>query len=703
MKSSLLLLLSLICILSYAYSPEDEPGGIPIQIQVLLIGFQQDGAFEYTLDPTRLNDLLQESHYKHNSYSIETSIYHLLNYNNDIHGAPKVHNPVSLSTHYDITYNVKKLPKQSLERYERLMLSQFMDALVPVDGETDWLSIEPFEPYFENEIKTYGISATQTDTPVYTVFFVNPSKIRMLHDDNRKYIYTLNHQICGPAWIGAGRYLVVDLSAGPLKYGTTLHKSTMEKISEGSVDYDSLPRLVEYFQKDGYAGTSLQGASPIEIEAHMASLVISAVQHVILPDSKYNLIPLYQKVLIPILIFRDHNDYDPLDPGHETSIEIDLIKKEGRRLFPFAEVTVVTGSHSLHEHKHISMALSKSIRTHSSFELNPNTTRFETSSKTYIDSEELLLKLRNEDDILASGLVQDDFLNSVPNALNKKGNLRTKILPVYVFSLKNTDSNILLDKYYLSVANQQAVAVLQSSKAFAGNHYQGSKLVSFFPHSVTRYIISGLAQSQGLMGPTLRYSAPHNSLKNNYLWSYGQHPFGFIGNGTEISQIFIDAIVRNTIITNVQSSATSLKKSLSKISIFSEKYLLDSLGYDIDLMPTPGNLIDRLYHTAPNIVEAIDLLQTLTSNELLLKKAQKDEVALKIVLLTTKVNAFSEYVTQEINKAESQLMCCTISTVNKTEGRSSYRMIMLVVALSAVAALGLFIAWVSSRANIKLK
>jgi hypothetical protein len=49
---------------------------------------------------------------------------------------------------------------------------------------------------------------------------------------------------------------VIDLSAGPVRYG---------KVDEvvGAVDYESYPRLVEYFQPDNFYGTSLQGSSPV--------------------------------------------------------------------------------------------------------------------------------------------------------------------------------------------------------------------------------------------------------------------------------------------------------------------------------------------------------------------------------------------------------------------------------------------------------
>eukprot|EP01133_Synstelium_polycarpum_P000377 gene377-443_t len=524
MISRLLVIVALAAVVSsqlaadIRYNLQDEPGSIPFHVQVLLIGFQGEGAFEYMLDARQLDALLNGAYKVHRPHSLQTSVYHRSP--NDEDTRP-LHDPRPLMSHYDITYTVKTLSSDTLYRLEHIMTTNKSPALNPVDGETYNIDIEPMEPFFEHEARQLGTEGS----PVYTVIFVNPDRSRI---GVSSYQYTFGGHVCGPAWIGAGRFVVVDLSAGPLKYGSTLHKSTEERVSEGSVDHDSLPRLVEYFLRDGYAGTSLQGASPIEIQAHLASLVISSIQHVFISDTTYNFIPLFQKILIPVLVFRDHNNFDPLEKGFNTSVDVDIIQKEARRIFPFSEVTVVAGSHSIHEHKHISMALSKSIKSHSSFELNPSTIQ------------ELLLKLKSEDDILASGLIGEQ-VTQIPKGLSKKDAQRTKILPIYIFSLANTEPNILLDKYHLYVA-----------------------------------------------------------LRNNYLWSYGEHPFGFFGTATQISQIFTDTIIRNTIITSIQASADELSTALDRISDFSRKYLIDALGYDIDEMPSAGYLIDRLYHSAPN-------------------------------------------------------------------------------------------------------
>ncbi|EGG15448.1 transmembrane protein [Cavenderia fasciculata] len=655
---------------------QDEPGGIPFKLQILLIGFQRDGGYGYSLDNKSLQQLLFDSFPTHRPRSIHTSIYSKLFHIFD--DQERLYHPKPLLSHYDIDYQVKHLPTSTLLQLESKMSSLLQSTESNVDNENYYLAIEELEVFYENEIRL----SSQSNQPVYTIFFVNPSKERLLSSGGLVYQYKLGNHITAPAWIGASRYIVVDLSAGPLKYGSTLHKSTEEKISEGSVSHDSLPRLIEYFQNKEYSGTSLQGASQVEIEAHLSSIIINSLQNVYLSDTNYDFIPLFQKVLIPILIFKD---YDPNDQTIKVDIDLNLIEKESKRIFPFSDVKVVMGAHSIHEHKHISMALAKSIKSHSSFELNPITNKFESSLKTFIDSKELLLKLKSEDDILASGLIGEEN-SKIPTNFNQKDNIqRTKILPIYIFSLINTDENILLDKYHLQVSDQEAIVVLHSPYQFQGIHYQGSQVVDIKPKLINRNIVAGLASCQGLLGPTFRYSPQHDKIKNNYLWSFGHHPFGFFGNTSEISQIFTDIITRNTIITSIQSSTDILNQALQLISDFTNKYLLDSLGFDIDEnVPSGGLLIDRFYHSPPSklpiIKESIkklhdeldiiydstkhslDLLQTL-SPDLIMKKSQKEIISKQLILLNSQVSGFYDYVEAELKQTESQLECCKINSI----------------------------------------
>ncbi|KAM9971924.1 hypothetical protein ACTFIW_011912 [Dictyostelium discoideum] len=732
---------------------EEEPNGIPINLNIILIGFDGNGAFEYNLPPETLNDLLIETYPIHYVHSIFDSNY-LKPYNKDDNNndngngndddIEKDNIGKRLISHYDLKYNVISSNRISLDLYEQLLQINMkpIESTTPShDGETHLVEIEVLESYFDNEItkiKSSSPSSSSNSNKDYSIIFINPSKERILrgralNNNDRtvlgefKYQYSKNGQITSPCWIGSSRFIVIDLSAGPLKYGTTLHKSSDEYYSEGSIDHDSIPRLVEYFVKDGYSGTSIQGASPIEIISHMSSLVISSIQNVFLQDCKFNYVPLFPKVLIPILIFKDSSSVNV----QKDLLDLELIKRQSKKVFPFSTLEFVFAEHSIHEHKHISMAFSKSIKSHSSFEMNPTNGKFYSVRKNYLDSKELLLSLKQEDDILASGLIGND-VSQIPLSLkvsNNKNRIsptqKSKILPVYIFALtsssNNDTNNLLLDKYHSYASNQDAIVVLMSNHTYNSTFYKGNLPVQVNSlYSGTRNIIAGLGSSQGLLGPTLHYSESHNRLVNNFLWSFGSSPWNlfngrsndasnaFTGGSGDISQIFIDAIVRNTIITSIQSSEHNLNLALNEITKFSSKYLIDSLGFEIeDISLNKGNfIIDRLYHTPPSklpilksIVQRLhnDLEQItneitnqiksipsyLNSKEL--TSSQKDKISQDLVMVATQVVGFLDYVHKEISNVETQLLCCAIThgNSNKSGGffGNNLNIIVVVVAI----------------------
>ncbi|EAL70563.1 transmembrane protein [Dictyostelium discoideum AX4] len=736
---------------------EEEPNGIPINLNIILIGFDGNGAFEYNLPPETLNDLLVETYPIHYVHSIFDSNY-LKPYNKDDdnnNGNANNNDDIEkdnigkrLISHYDLKYNVISSNRISLDLYEQLLqinMKPIESATPSHDGETHLVEIEVLESYFDNEITKIKSSSTNSNKD-YSIIFINPSKERILtgralnNNDKTglgefKYQYSKNGQITSPCWIGSSRFIVIDLSAGPLKYGTTLHKSSDEYYSEGSIGHDSIPRLIEYFVKDGYSGTSIQGASPIEIISHMSSLVITSIQNVFLQDCKFNYVPLFQKILIPILIFKDSSSVNV----QKDLLDLELIKRQSKKVFPFSTVEFVFAEHSIHEHKHISMAFSKSIKSHSSFEMNPTNGKFYSVRKNYLDSKELLLSLKQEDDILASGLIGND-VSQIPLSLkvsnnnnnNKNRNSPTqksKILPVYIFALTssstnndtNNYNNLLLDKYHSYASNQDAIVVLMSNHTYNSTFYKGNLPVQVNSlYSGTRNIIAGLGSSQGLLGPTLHYSESHNRLVNNFLWSFGSSPWNlfngrsndasnaFTGGSGDISQIFIDAIIRNTIITSIQSSEHNLNLALNEITKFSSKYLIDSLGFEIeDISLNKGNfIIDRLYHTPPSklpilksIVQRLhnDLEQItneitnqiksipsyLNSKEL--TSSQKDKISQDLIMVATQVVGFLDYVHKEISNVETQLLCCAIThgNSNKSGGffGNNLNIIVVVVAI----------------------
>ena len=114
------------------------------------------------------------------------------------------------------------------------------------------------------------------------------------------------------AFVTRSRFAVVDLSAGPSLYGST-------QAGEGAVIAGSLPRRYNSKWQPSEEEaldklpSQLRGRS-LRFQADLAQVVLSAVRFVFAPDIQFDELDFSEKVLVPILVFRNHRMYDPLEP-----------------------------------------------------------------------------------------------------------------------------------------------------------------------------------------------------------------------------------------------------------------------------------------------------------------------------------------------------------------------------------------------------
>lgn len=192
----------------------------------------------------------------------------------------------------------------------------------------------------------------------------------------------------------------------------------------------------------------------LRFQAELSQVILSAVRFVFAPDIQFDELDFSEKVLVPILVFRNHRMYDPLEAGSEFSLDVDAIRNNLERLaMPGQKIEVVTGLQSLHEHERIAMALNQAIRTDTVHESHLG--RYVVRQKQYIDSKMLFNSLARTSDYLASGLIAaspvlsseffPDF-NSEEELRRKQLSgdqwaLGTRVLPVFVFSLSDSESD----------------------------------------------------------------------------------------------------------------------------------------------------------------------------------------------------------------------------------------------------------------------
>eukprot|EP01114_Cavostelium_apophysatum_P023378 TRINITY_DN8786_c0_g1_i1.p1 TRINITY_DN8786_c0_g1~~TRINITY_DN8786_c0_g1_i1.p1 ORF type:complete len:710 (+),score=142.99 TRINITY_DN8786_c0_g1_i1:64-2193(+) len=663
------------------YDSDDEfffgnrPFPVISRIYVHLLGFDDDAD---NADLSRFQKLLDTSYPVHTLHSLEQG--------------------KQLNVEFHLAFEIQKFPVDQYENHlanvlspEKNKLSHSAHYEVQVEGE--------IAKYFDDFI-------TRDTTDSYAIFIVNPSKQRLAQriggrgEPPKPFNYSLTYgeSIPGQAWISGRRYIVVDLAAGPIAYGGT-------STNDGVITSQSIVK---------------GNRTPIELEGQLAALIISAVRYVFFPDIQFSDLPHSDKILIPIVILRNHIIFNPLEGDSDFSIDFNYIRKQVQQMFlPHQSVTVVAGVHSLHDHKHLSMAVSKAKRSDSVHELTWQG-RYVAREKVYLDSNALIHEFRKVEDLLGSGLLslstpaQNAFFNQRVPDLDELEDLsttspsiedseksdrsksqNTKVLPVYVLSLVAHEEGLLLDQNFLSVATKEAVVVLQTDEpSVETTFFSGDQHLSIYPRQATRQIIAGISKAiGGLVDPSQHYSSLHKRVVKDYFWALGHHPFGHFSNFTGVSQLHRDAILRNNIVTRMDSSIATIKKAISQVDRFAKEFLYNPFVEDVSHNESHWkNFVDDLFHNPiPDSVSPIAAATVFQLHQQL-KKLQKQMEATVQLIYDNKLEeayrrtytfertatAFKQYVHNEIEESESELLCCALRTdVKSTTSSSLYLWLIL--------------------------
>lgn len=136
--------------------------------------------------------------------------------------------------------------------------------------------------------------------------------------------------------------------------------------------------------------------------------------------------------------------------------DVDHIKQEiSQLLLPSQRLEIVTASHALHEHKTISIAVFKALKTVSNFRMNENRL-YDIFKTTHVDSSVLEYEFKRAGDVLFSGLIRE----KADATSRSKG---PRIIPVYVLSLVGVQDGLTLENSQLYRAAENVVIVLQSN------------------------------------------------------------------------------------------------------------------------------------------------------------------------------------------------------------------------------------------------
>ncbi|KAI5415569.1 uncharacterized protein LOC127073173 [Lathyrus oleraceus] len=640
------------------HSRAEVPFQVPLEVNVVLIGFNGDGGYRYTVEAHKLEELLEKSFPTHRPSCLETEelldIEHHLVYNAFSAGQPEL-------------IALEKALKEAMIPAGKARESDF-GREVPL-FEVEATAVEPiFQKLYSYifDMDSVGSSVTETDKPVPSaIFIVNFDKVRLdprnkeidldglmygkiselTEEDMKKqegdYIYRYRYDGGGATqvWLSSGRFVVIDLSAGPCTYGKI-------EAEEGSVSSRTLPRLRNAVRLSTTA--SYRSSNDIFL-GQLASLVSTTVEHVIAPDVRFETVDLTSRLLVPIIVLQNHNRYNIVQKGHNYSINIDEIKAEVKKLLHDEQVVIIGGTHSLHHHEKLSIAVSKAMRGHSLQETK-NDGRFHVHTKTYLDGAILKEEMERSADVLAAGLLEmadpslsskyffrqnwmdesegstDSILKHKPiwssynmkhskkkrKNVKKQGDIQTtfgtRVVPVFVLSLADVDPNLMMEDESMVWTSNDVVIVLEhQNEKIPLSYVSETHKRHAVPSQAQRHILAGLASVVGgLSAPYEKASHAHERHVVNWLWAAGCHPFGPFSNTSRVSQMLRDVALRNSIYARVDSVLRKIRETSETVQAFAAEYLKTPLGEPVKgkKEKSPTELwLEKFYKKTTNLPE----------------------------------------------------------------------------------------------------
>uniref|UniRef100_A0A5B7BXW3 DUF7906 domain-containing protein n=1 Tax=Davidia involucrata TaxID=16924 RepID=A0A5B7BXW3_DAVIN len=714
------------------HSRAEVPFQVPLEVNIVLIGLNGDGGYRYTLDSHKLEEFLRVSFPSHRPSCLETGEL--------------------LDIEHHIVYNAFPAGQAELIALEKELKEAMVAAGTAREAdfgrevplfEVDATAVEPvFQRLYSYvfDMENGGYSEAEMDRSVPSaIFIVNFDKVRMdprnknidleslmydrisqLTEEEMKrqegeYIYRYRYNGGGASqvWLGSGRFVVIDLSAGPCTYGKI-------ETEEGSVSSKTLPRLQNVLFPRGAVAAGDHSGHDI-FNGQLAALVATTIEHVVAPDVRFETVDMTTRLLVPVIVLQNHNRYNIMEKGHNYSMDIQAIEEEVKKMVHYGqEVVIIGGSHALHRHEKLAIAVSKAMRGHSLQETKKDG-RFHVHTKTYLDGAILKEEMERSADVLAAGLLEvsdpslsskfflrqhwmdepdgssDSILKHKPlwatyspkrgkekkrRTEKKQGDLYrtygTRVIPVFVLSLADVDAHLMMEDESLVWTSNDVVIVLQhQSEKIPLSYVSEIERRHALPSQVQRHILAGLASVVGgLSAPYEKASHVHERPVVNWLWATGCHPFGPFSNTSRISQMLQDVALRNTIYARVDSALHRIRETSEAVQAFAGEYLKTPLGEPVkgkknktstELWlekfykkttnlpePFPHELVERLEKYLDSLEEQLVDLSSLLYDHRLQDAHLNSSEILQSSIFT------QQYVDHVLSSEREKMKCCNI-------------------------------------------
>ena len=597
-----------------------RPVAIPITVNVGLLGFSADGAWQVELDAadlySLLNRLMPERRPACGPDGQPADAVYKFTYN-------VVHMRTGLKALH------KALVASMLHRQPRTSLfsgggGQKFE--VHTEDVADYFA-RTYESYFASDPSAAPDAAGGTSSSTFAILVINPNRADMasimasdaqLKVESLHYHYVVDGAgaVATQMWLSSGRYLVLDLSAGPVARG-------MSATPEGAVSSGSVPTIGPLLE-GGPAAAAAREADPMLAAAHAAAhthllaeltgLLLSGVTHVLAPDVHSCALPeSWEKLVVPLVVLTNHREFDPLQPGHTHSLDVGALQAQiSQLILPSQQLALLPSTHHIHDHPQISVALTRATRADTQHTQAADGS-ITPAAQSYLDAPGLAHALRHSVDWLAAGLMHrsetplavyhlhDAWSNrsAISGGGARGGTTRgdgapdggandgagagahvigpssTRVLPVFIFSLLGMHPSLLLDRASLVHATDHAVLVLQTNvTALPVPFYaDGAATLSVNTANPTPHALAGLASSLGaLLAPFESFGREDGMPTYDFHWAVGSHPFGPFSADHALPAVMVDAARRHALLSRITTAADTLHDAVAALEALAARY-----------------------------------------------------------------------------------------------------------------------------------
>ncbi|KAJ8451269.1 hypothetical protein Cgig2_014041 [Carnegiea gigantea] len=329
------------------------------------------------------------------------------------------------------------------------------------------------------------------------------------------------------------------------EYGESLRTKAFDALKriEGSnlfreiYSYEDLPEFQNYtVARDSFLG-------------HLGSILWGSMRHIVAPSMADGAFHYYEQISYQLYFITA----DKVESVQHLPVDLKALK-DGLSSLVLSSQRVTFSQHmlALSNDPALAMAFSVARRTAAIPILFVNGTYIKTVSN-YLDSSIIQHQLRRLDD--------------QSTLKGKHANSRSILeVPIFWFVYGGP---LLVDKHYQAKALSDMIIVVQSEPSSWESHLQcnGRAVIWNLRRPIKAAIAAAAEHLAGSLPHHLVYSHAHETAIEDWVWSVGCSPFSITSYGWRISQVHLDAIARNYIITGLEESIQIVNSAIHRLAM----------------------------------------------------------------------------------------------------------------------------------------